>query len=119
MQTELKSCQELLEQFRNLKLDQTEFACLRALVLFKSSTDTSKHLSESGKINSLRDEAQLTLSKYIGMAYPSDPLRFGNLLLLLAPLKCLSVSTIQEIFITKSLGPAPIESVICDMYRTT
>jgi nuclear receptor subfamily 2 group E protein 1 len=114
---ELKSVQETLDKFRGMNIDRTEFECLRAIILFKTpSGDLTRSLHESKIITALQDQAQLTLNKYISVAYPSQPLRFGKLLLLLPLLKSLSATTIQELFFKKSIGSAPIERLICNMF---
>jgi hypothetical protein len=45
----------LLEKFRELGVDETEFACLRAILLFKgaSSGDVRSRLKELGKVDAL------------------------------------------------------------------
>jgi hypothetical protein len=116
--TELKSCQEAIEKFLEMNVDPTEFACLRAIVLFQSGAgEVKKHLKDLKSIQTLQDQAQLTLSKYISAAYPSQPLRFGRLLLLLPLLKSISASTIQNLFFKSSIGNAPLGKLICDMYK--
>lgn len=117
---EIKACQEAMEKFKEMNVDHTEFACLRAIILFKSSSsgDVKKNLKEVKTIEALQDQAQLTLSKYISMAYPSQPLRFGRLLLLLPLLKAVSPSTIENLFFRKTIGNIPIEKIICDMYKS-
>ena len=99
-----------------MQLDPTEFACLRAIILFK--TESNKDLKESRFIAALQDQAQLTLSKYIAVTYPSQPLRFGKLLLLLPLLKSVNAATIEELFFRKTIGSIPIERIICDMYKS-
>lgn len=120
---EIKSLQETIEKFREMKVDQTEFACLRAIILFKLSSSSGdllrKNLKESKTIEALQDQAQLTLNKYISMAYPGDPLRFGKLLLLLPLLKSVNSETIENLFFRRTIGQIPIEKIICDMYRST
>lgn len=117
---EIKSVQETIEKFREMNVDQTEFACLRAIILFKSSSDLlKKNLKEAKTIEALQDQAQLTLNKYINIAYPSQPLRFGRLLLLLPLLKSVSPVTIENLFFRRTIGQIPIEKIICDMYKST
>ncbi|ODM92382.1 Nuclear receptor subfamily 2 group E member 1 [Orchesella cincta] len=123
---EIKSLQETIEKFREMNVDQTEFACLRAIILFKSSSSSSSsgdllkgNLKEGRTIEALQDQAQLTLNKYINIAYPGQPLRFGRLLLLLPLLKSVSPVTIENLFFRRTIGQIPIEKIICDMYRST
>ncbi|KAJ8983253.1 hypothetical protein NQ317_015601 [Molorchus minor] len=109
-------------------LDQHEFACLRAIVLFKTSFDTAgpssspvqvqeKVLADPAKITSLQDETQLTLNRYIATAHPGQPLRFGKLMLSLPSLRNVSTNTIEQLFFRQTIGNIPIVRIICDMYR--
>lgn len=129
--TELKAFQEAIHKFQAMGVDGTEFACLRAIVLLKttleSSADSVKQGSESGNlprelrdqaaINALQDQAQITLNKYIATAYPAQPQRFGKLLLLLPALRAVSARTVEEVFFKKTIGAIPLEKIICDMYK--
>ena len=112
---EIKSCQDAIEKFREMNVDHTEFACLKAIILFKTD---KKDCKEQKAIVGLQDQAQLTLSKYINAAYPSQPMRFGKLLLLLPTLKCISAETIENLFFRRTIGTIPIEKIICDMYKS-
>ena len=118
--TELKAFQETIQKFQAMSVDATEYACLRAIVLLKTSVesneDTSKELRDVAAINALQDQAQLTLSQYIAKAYPNQPSRFGKLLLLLSSLRAVSGSTIHSVFF-KCIGAIPLEKIICDMYK--
>ena len=119
--SELKNFQEAIGKFQNMNVDATEFACLRAIVLLKtcieSGGDDHKEVRDQAAISALQDQAQLTLSKYISSAYPSQPSRFGKLLLLLPSLKTVSSKSIEELFFKKTIGTIPIERIICDMYK--
>lgn len=126
---EVKLFQETLSKFIQLRVDPHEFACLRAIVLFKtafdspsSSADSSskdtRTLTEAVAVASLQDQTQLTLNKYIQTIQPGQPLRFGKLLMLLPGLKSVSNNTIEELFFRKTIENIPIERIICDMYKS-
>ena len=68
---------------------------------------------------SLQDQAQLTLNKYIASAYPTQPFRFGKLLLMLPSLKTICSNTIEELFFRKTIGSIPIERLLVDMFKST
>ena len=122
---ELKNLQDTIQKFHEMNVDLTEFACLRAIILLKThiETDSStvgndlKEIRDPATINSLQEQAQLTLSKYIANSYPNQPLRYGKLLLLLPKLKSISGKSIEELFFKKTIGAIPIERIICDMYK--
>jgi nuclear receptor subfamily 2 group E protein 1 len=77
-----------------------------------------KTLVDVAGVASLQDHTQMTLSKYVGTAYPEQPFRFGKVLLLLPALRAVSPNTIEELFFRRTIGPIPIERIICDMYKS-
>nr|XP_018897069.1 PREDICTED: nuclear receptor subfamily 2 group E member 1 [Bemisia tabaci] len=127
---EITNFQETLFKLRNLQLDAHEYACLRAIVLFKTAVDSNSNNSSgdsesSGRsvrdvaaVAALQDHTQLTLSKYISAQHPTQPFRFGKLLLLLPALRAISTDTIEELFFRDTIGHIPIERIICDMYKS-
>ena len=122
---ELKNLQDTIQKFHEMNVDLTEFACLRAIILLKTHIETDagsgnndlKEIRDPATINSLQEQAQLTLSKYIANSYPNQPLRYGKLLLLLPKLKSITGKSIEELFFKKTIGVIPIERIICDMYK--
>lgn len=120
--------QNILANIRQFQMDQHEFACLRAILLFRSTYQTpigssppiveTKVLSEPAQVARLQDETQLTLNKYITTAHPEQPLRFGKLLLLLPTLRNIASQTIEDLFFRKTIGNIPIVRIICDMYKS-
>ena len=127
--TELKAFQEAIHKFQAMGVDGTEFACLRAIVLLKTTLESpstspgkedgspGKELRDQAAVNALQDQAQITLNKYIATAYPAQPQRFGKLLLLLPALRAVSAKTVEEVFFRKTIGAIPLEKIICDMYK--
>ncbi|KAJ8939171.1 hypothetical protein NQ314_011224 [Rhamnusium bicolor] len=123
----VREFQEVLANIRHFQLDQHEFACLRAIVLFNTTfekfgsstsppqTETN-NLSDPAEIASVQDDTHLTLNRYINIAYPTQPLRFGKVLLLLPSLRRVSSDTIEELFFRKTIGNIPIVRIICDVY---
>nr|CAI5846737.1 unnamed protein product [Callosobruchus analis] len=107
--------EEVLSNIRQFHLDNQEYACLRAIALFKISLES---LIDCAKIASVQDDTQLALSKYISSVHPGQPLRFGKLLLLLPTLKNVSGETIEELFFRKTIGNIPIVRIISDMYKS-
>jgi len=122
---EVSRFREIVGNFHMMHLDQHEYACVRAMVLFNSGLEAesaptataisrSGRLREPGTIARLRDSAQLTL----GQRLNRDTLRFGKLLLLLPTLHAVSARAIEELFFKRTIGDIPIERIICDMYKT-
>ncbi|GAB6024663.1 Nuclear receptor sub 2 group E member 1 [Chamberlinius hualienensis] len=119
---EIRNFQEIISNFRHMRVDATEYACLKAIVLFKtvipSGGNELRCLRDHATISTLQDQAQLTLCKYIQTAYPTQPFRFGKLLLMLPAIQSVNSSTIEHLFFKKTIGSIPIERLICDMYRS-
>ncbi|CAH1962391.1 unnamed protein product [Acanthoscelides obtectus] len=121
--------EEVLKSVRQFQLENQEYTCLRAIALFKTSFekgnsgDTSPSqalgtLTDRDRIASIQDDTQLALNKYISTVYPTQPLRFGKLLLLLPTLKTVSGETIEDLFFRKTIANIPIVRIICDMYKS-
>ncbi|CAG2104967.1 unnamed protein product [Medioppia subpectinata] len=126
--TEIRCFQEIVTKFKEMRVDTTEYTCLKAIVLFKtvfpsSSTtpSTTVHeLRDSGSISVAQDRAQLTLNQYISSAYPTQQsFRFGKLLLMLPSLRSVSGNTIEELFFRKTIGNIAIDRLLSDMYKST
>ncbi|KAB1275794.1 Nuclear receptor subfamily 2 group E member 1 [Camelus dromedarius] len=170
--SEIQALQEVVARFRQLRLDATEFACLKCIVTFKAGKQTQtasgsifdshgdlhvlllpihfqrvlspsafpvmpiivswssflvpthsgselRSFRNAAAIAALQDEAQLTLNSYIHTRYPTQPCRFGKLLLLLPALRSISPSTIEEVFFKKTIGNVPITRLLSDMYKSS
>ncbi|XP_067125945.1 nuclear receptor subfamily 2 group E member 1 [Centruroides vittatus] len=119
---EIRSFQEIIEKFKQMQVDSTEYAFLKAIVLFKTSFQNTsadvRGLHDITVIASYQDQAQLTLNTYIQTTYPMQKFRFGKLLLMLPSLRSVSNTTIEELFFRKSIGHSPMERVLCDMYKS-
>ena len=86
--------------------------------MIPTATSDMKGLRDFHTVTSLQDQAQLTLSKYIQTSYPTQPFRFGKLLLTLPTLRTVSPSTIEELFFRKTIGSIPIERLLVDMFKS-
>src|SRR5690348_2546401 len=84
-----------------------------------SSTSSNQHeLRDVASVAALQDQAQLTLSKYIGSLYPTQQaFRFGRLLLTLPSLRAVSTNSIEELFFRKTIGNIAIVRLLSDMYK--
>ncbi|XP_051156002.1 nuclear receptor subfamily 2 group E member 1 [Leptopilina boulardi] len=128
---------ETLLSFHAMNLSAHEYACIKAIVLFKAGLDCealpsspssngSSSPNNSGSFGKLRDPAtvarlrdnfQLALGHQLStIAYGT--LRFGKILLLLPTLKCITPGTIEELFFRRTIGVIPMERIICDMYKS-
>ncbi|CAG9122396.1 unnamed protein product [Plutella xylostella] len=95
-------------------VDPAEFACMKAIVLFKSET---RGLKDPLQIENLQDQAQVMLMTHSRTAHSAAPARFGRLLLLLPLLRLLTPQQLEREFFAKTIGQTPMENVLADMYR--
>ncbi|XP_074532987.1 photoreceptor-specific nuclear receptor [Halichoeres trimaculatus] len=107
--------EEIFNRFKALTVDPTEFACLKAIVLFKPET---RCLKSSEQVEILQDQSQVLLGQHIHSRYPSQSARFGRLLLLLPSLHFVSPGKIEQLFFHKTTGSTPMEKLLCDMFQS-
>lgn len=72
-------------------------------------------LSDVAHIESLQEKSQCALEEYCRSQYPSQPTRFGKLLLRLPSLRTVSSQVIEQLFFVRLVGKTPIETLIRDM----
>uniref|UniRef100_A0A3B4DJ40 Nuclear receptor subfamily 2 group F member 1 n=2 Tax=Pygocentrus nattereri TaxID=42514 RepID=A0A3B4DJ40_PYGNA len=107
--------QEQVEKLKALNVDSAEFSCAKAIVLF---TTDACGLSDVPHIESVQEKSQCALEEYVRSQYPSQPARFGKLLLRLPALRMVSSSVIEQLFFVRLVGKTPIETLIRDMLLT-
>ncbi|XP_067091158.1 photoreceptor-specific nuclear receptor [Osmerus mordax] len=110
----LRVLEEVFNRFKALAVDPTEFACLKAVVLFKPDT---RGLKDPEQVENLQDQSQVMLGQHIHSLYPSQSARFGKLLLLLPSLHFVSSERIEQLFFHKTIGNTPMEKLLCDMFK--
>uniref|UniRef100_A0A0K0FJX1 Hormone receptor 51 (inferred by orthology to a D. melanogaster protein) n=1 Tax=Strongyloides venezuelensis TaxID=75913 RepID=A0A0K0FJX1_STRVS len=102
------SIQSLFNLVKADNVDQGEFACLKALVLFRPEIHG---LTDICLVESLQDQAQMMLGQHTGKT-SSKPTRFGKLLLFLPLLKTIDKKIVKNELLEKALKNTPIEKVI-------
>ncbi|KAL4709639.1 hypothetical protein ACJJTC_007370 [Scirpophaga incertulas] len=122
--TTLRRLREVLARYRAVLVDPAEFACMKAIVLFKSET---RGLKDPLQIENLQDQAQtkvmimvnvqVMLMSHARAAHGGAPARFGRLLLLLPLLRRAPPAAVEHEFFRRTIGSTPIEKVLADMYR--
>uniref|UniRef100_A0A8D8YZH1 Photoreceptor-specific nuclear receptor n=1 Tax=Cacopsylla melanoneura TaxID=428564 RepID=A0A8D8YZH1_9HEMI len=104
----------VLQRFRLVAVDPAEFACLKAVVLFKSET---RGLKDSLQVENLQDQAQVMLSQHVRNHHPTQPARFGRLLLMTSQTRNIPAARVQHIFFAKTVANTSMEKLLCDMYK--
>ncbi|XP_078285859.1 photoreceptor-specific nuclear receptor [Rhinoraja longicauda] len=112
---DVRILQEAISRFKALVVDPTEFACLKAVVLFKPET---RGLKDPEQVENLQDQSQVMLGQHSRTHYPIQPVRFGKLLLLLPSLRFVSAERIELLFFHRTIGNTPMEKLLCDMFKS-
>ncbi|XP_065056054.1 nuclear receptor subfamily 2 group E member 1-like isoform X2 [Rhopilema esculentum] len=113
---DLRLLQHIVQRFQGIQIDSTEFACLKAIVLFKPDL---RGLRCPQYVESLQDQAQGMLGEYIRTAHPSNHARFGKLLLMLPSLRSVSQKSIENLFFRGAIDTTPIDKMLCDMFKSS
>uniref|UniRef100_A0A8C2TIV8 Nuclear receptor subfamily 2 group F member 6 n=1 Tax=Coturnix japonica TaxID=93934 RepID=A0A8C2TIV8_COTJA len=104
--------QDQVEKLNRLQVDSAEYSCLKAIALF---TPDACGLSDPAHVEGLQEKAQVALTEYVRSQYPSQPQRFGRLLLRLPALRAVPAALISQLFFMRLVGKTPIETLIRDM----
>ncbi|XP_037085000.1 photoreceptor-specific nuclear receptor-like [Pollicipes pollicipes] len=112
LERQLAGLIDIIQRFADLKVDHTEYACLRALVLFKPEV---KSVRDPKYIEILQDQTHLMLYEYVFSQKMAAKARFGRLLLLLSSLRTVSGTFLQEVFFKRALGGVPISQLLADL----
>ncbi|XP_060533317.1 photoreceptor-specific nuclear receptor-like [Cylas formicarius] len=112
--SEIRLLTDTLIRYKSVHVDPAEFACLKAIVLFRAET---KGLKDPSQIENLQDQAQVMLWQHCRTQLPGQVARFGRLLLMLPLLRLVPACRIEAVFFHKTIGNTPMEKVLCDMYK--
>merc|ERR1719259_1274898 len=99
---------ELVDPFRNINLDETEFACLKAIVFFDP---TARGLNDITRIKKLRYQVQVNLEDYISDRQYDNRGRFGQILLTLPSLQSITIQMIERLQYARTYGVAHIDNL--------
>ncbi|XP_052128772.1 hepatocyte nuclear factor 4-gamma [Frankliniella occidentalis] len=103
---------ELVRPLREVQIDDSEFACLKAIVFFDPN---AAGLNEPQRVKSLRYQVQMNLEDYISDRQYDPRGRFGELLLTLPALQSITWQMIEQIQFAKLFGVAKIDSLLQEM----
>ncbi|NWR26248.1 N2F1B protein, partial [Emberiza fucata] len=109
---QIRVFQEQVEKLNRLQVDSAEYSCLKAIALF---TPDACGLSDPAHVETLQEKAQVALTEYERAQFPSQPQRFGRLLLRLPALRAVPAALISQLFFMRLVGKTPIETLIRDM----
>lgn len=113
----------LLIKLAQMGIDEREYDCLQAIILYNMDSGRAEGTSEVGtdrvqepsKIASLQNDAIAELATHLGCSKPAQPLRYKTLMMLLEQFKEVSSQTIDELFFRR-VSEVSIGKVIHRMY---
>lgn len=113
---DIRLLQNVVARFKRVQIDSTEYACLKAIVLFKPDL---RGLRAPHMVERLQDQSQAMLGEYCRSHNPEQQVRFGKLLLMLPSLRSVSPKMIEDLFFRGALDNVPIERMLCDMFKSS
>ncbi|KAK3792107.1 hypothetical protein RRG08_055371 [Elysia crispata] len=103
---------EIVQPMRDVHIDDTEYACLKALVFFDP---VAPGLTNVLKVKQFRRQVQINLEDYINDRQYDERGRFGEILLLLPSLQSICWKMIEQIQFAKLFGMARIDNLLAEM----
>ncbi|CAG0889093.1 unnamed protein product [Darwinula stevensoni] len=103
---------ELVGPLQEVAIDDTEFACLKAIVFFDQY---AKGVRERERIKNLRDQVILNLEDYIMERQYEHRGRFGKLMLTLLSLQSITNQMVEQIQNAKLYGVAKLDPLLKEM----
>ncbi|XP_014485585.1 PREDICTED: hepatocyte nuclear factor 4-gamma isoform X2 [Dinoponera quadriceps] len=103
---------ELVKPMNDVQIDDTEFACLKAIVFFDSH---AQGLSEAGKVKHMRTQIQMNLEDYISDRQYHSRGRFGEILLMLPALQSITWQMIEQVHFVKLFGVVHVDTLLQEM----
>ncbi|XP_068683315.1 photoreceptor-specific nuclear receptor-like isoform X2 [Montipora foliosa] len=113
---EVKTVHEALLPLKTLKLENLEYACLKAILLFRTNTHG---LKAADQVEQLQDEAQLLLADHVWSRLPGQPSRFGKILLSVAALRSLAEKPLDHLFFSTVPAKDMFESILSQVISSS
>ncbi|XP_076058603.1 hepatocyte nuclear factor 4-gamma-like [Oratosquilla oratoria] len=103
---------ELVKPLRQVNLDDSEFACLKAIVFFDP---VIRGLNDINRVKALRYQVQLILEDYVNDSQYESRGRFGEILLTLPSLQSITWQMIEQVLFAKLFGVVHIDNLLQEM----
>ena len=141
----LKHLTLIFSRFKSLNVNPAEFACMKAILLFKPGkvdvkvclfnqmwinclptclsppivVSETSGLKDTSQVENLQDQALGMLKNHIeASSSPKNLTRFGRLLMLLVNLRVGIANRVEKAFFEKIIGNAKMEKLLCDMFQS-
>ncbi|KAL9975661.1 hypothetical protein ACROYT_G012844 [Oculina patagonica] len=108
----IRILEELVEPMKEWNVDDTEHACLKAIVFFNPD---AKGLGDSSKIKSLRFEVQTMLEDHIAKDQYDSRGKFGELLLMLPTMQSIAKEMIDQVQFFRLFGVVKVDNLLQEM----
>ncbi|KAB7500550.1 Hepatocyte nuclear factor 4-beta [Armadillidium nasatum] len=105
---------ELVKTFRETRMDENEFVCLKAIVFFDPSIK-GLGVNAVKKVKDIRYRVQLILEDYIKNRNIESRGRFGLLLLSLQVLQSIAWQMVEQIQFAELFGGAKVDKLLAEM----
>ncbi|RZB40586.1 nuclear receptor subfamily 2 group E member 1-like [Asbolus verrucosus] len=116
LEEDARRLREIITRLTLLRVDHTEHACLKALVLFKSEC---RGLCEPTHVELLQDQTHVMLHEYCSQRQSSHKGRFGKLLLTLPAVQAVTRRGLEELIFRQTVGDVAIDRLLTDLAKAT
>uniref|UniRef100_A0AAR5PVH1 Nuclear receptor subfamily 2 group B member 4 n=1 Tax=Dendroctonus ponderosae TaxID=77166 RepID=A0AAR5PVH1_DENPD len=107
--------QDFINKLREIRVDKTELACLRAVILFNPEF---RGLVCKEDVNVIREKIYEVMEEYVRTTYPSEPGRFAKLLLRLPVLRSIGLKCQDHLFFYRLMSGVTLDSFLAEMLET-
>ncbi|ERL89154.1 nuclear receptor subfamily 2 group E member 1 [Dendroctonus ponderosae] len=116
LEEDARKLREVISRLNMLRVDHTEHACLKALVLFKAE---SRGLCEPAHVELLQDQTHVMLHEYCAERQSHQKARFGKLLLALPAVQNISRRSLEELLFKQTVGEVAIDKLLGDLAKAS
>ncbi|CAH1129456.1 unnamed protein product [Ceutorhynchus assimilis] len=116
LEDEARKLREVISRLNMLRVDHTEHACLKALVLFKAEC---RGLCEPTHVELLQDQTHVMLHEYCAQRQSHHKARFGKLLLTLPAIQNISRRSLEELLFKQTVGDVAIDKLLGNLAKST
>ncbi|XP_050315179.1 nuclear receptor subfamily 2 group E member 1-like [Anthonomus grandis grandis] len=116
LEEDARKLRDIISKLNLLRVDHTEHACLKALVLFKSDC---RGLCEPTHVELLQDQTHVMLHEYCNQRQSHAKARFGKLLLTLPSIQSLPKKSLEELLFKQTVGDVAVDKLLGDVAKAT
>ncbi|KAJ8973186.1 hypothetical protein NQ317_009127 [Molorchus minor] len=116
LEEDARKLREIITRLNLLRVDHTEHACLKALVLFKAEC---RGLCEPTHVELLQDQTHVMLHEYCAQRQAHHKGRFGKLLLTLPAVQSVTRRGLEELLFRQTVGDVAIDRLLGDLAKAT